>query len=96
MASFFCAFFFPFALFYSLPIQCTKLLIINLYKTLFQTRTLLETRSFFVADCCELQHLAHHVVEDAAVREVRQLHLRVEPNHNLELTPVIQLQRENL
>lgn len=36
-------------------------------------------------------HLADHVVEDAAVMEVRQLHVRVEPHLGLKRSPCVQL-----
>ncbi len=38
-------------------------------------------------------HLADHVVKDAAVMEVRELHVCVEPHLSLEAGPRVQLQR---
>lgn len=38
-------------------------------------------------------HLADHVVEDAAVMEVRELHVRVEPHLGLKRSACVQLQR---
>lgn len=41
-----------------------------------------------------LGHLVDHVVQDASVTEVSELHVRVEPHHSLEGLPSVQLQRQ--
>lgn len=39
-----------------------------------------------------LGHLSDHVVQDASIVEVSELHIRVEPHHGLEGLPGVQLQ----
>lgn len=41
-----------------------------------------------------LGHLSDHVVQDASIVEVRELHISVEPHHGLEGLPSVQLQEQ--